>query len=459
MKQQYLYILLAFTVILASCQRHPSKQLQEIAPLCSEAPDNALIRLNTIDLNALSYYDSNYHHLLTVKAMDKAYIYHTSDSLITAAIDYFSHHGHDSIYSEALYYGGRVYSDLGDKHTALKYYQKSLDRLPVDTKQQDLRGRVLTQTACLLTDLHLWDEAIPYIKQSLDIDTNINDTVGAVYDLNLLATTNIALKKYKAAEESLNKALSLSQTLPVAFTAKTKVNLAQLKSRQGDIDKALNLIRNTPDQVNAPGKGAALAIASQIYLRANILDTAYTYATRLISSQDPDNKDSGYYVLLSPKLQKFIPIDSLYNWIYDYKILLDSVYNKNTQNLAIDQQALYNYRLHEKAKQQAQRDNDRLKTILGLTLLLAFVLIIVVLIIKIRNRNQLLQLRLALDTINRLSEKISITQNQPISHKEDDTTHQTSHTTQGFNIARNKEILRDKLRDKLLELYEENCNR
>ena len=62
-----------------------------------------------------------------MKIADKNYVTHTSDSLILRVIDHEESHKGDGRYAEALYYGGRVYSDLGDYPTSLKYFQQSLE--------------------------------------------------------------------------------------------------------------------------------------------------------------------------------------------------------------------------------------------------------------------------------------------------------------------------------------------
>ena len=54
------------------------------------------------------------YHLLTIKANDKAYITHTSDSLILSLVDYYEHGGDPVYLGEAYYYAGSTYRDLGD---------------------------------------------------------------------------------------------------------------------------------------------------------------------------------------------------------------------------------------------------------------------------------------------------------------------------------------------------------
>ncbi|MDE6336364.1 MAG: tetratricopeptide repeat protein, partial [Muribaculaceae bacterium] len=91
-------------------------------------------------------------------------------------IKYYSSHNKE-LHPEALYYGARVYSDLGDYPTALKYFQEALDHLPSDTKDIDLKSRILSQTGRLLNTLRLYQEAIPYVESTLELDRQQNDTI------------------------------------------------------------------------------------------------------------------------------------------------------------------------------------------------------------------------------------------------------------------------------------------
>lgn len=80
-------------------------------------------------------------------------------------IDYYSSRPGDSLYAEALYYGGRVYTDLGDCPTALQYYQRALDNLVAATDTDDLRVRLNSQIGMLLETLRLDDKAVPYYRK------------------------------------------------------------------------------------------------------------------------------------------------------------------------------------------------------------------------------------------------------------------------------------------------------
>ena len=162
-----LWLLLSLLMaVAAGCSRsEPDAALTRVAGLVSEDPKAALAMLDSVDTRQLPDADRHYHDFLFVKARDKAYVTHESDSLVLDVIDYYSSRPGDSLYAEALYYGGRVYTDLGDYPTALQYYQRALDNLVAATDTDDLRVRLNSQIGMLLETLRLDDKAVPYYRK------------------------------------------------------------------------------------------------------------------------------------------------------------------------------------------------------------------------------------------------------------------------------------------------------
>lgn len=272
-------IIIIIAVILFGCSRsEPDARLMEIEALASESPLQALDSLNGIDRSALSDADRHYYDFLMVKVPDKAYVKHTSDSLILEVIDYYGSHKSRGLYPEALYYAGRVYSDLGDNPTAMLYFQEALDALPENPDNLDLEANIASQYARLLTNLRLYDEAIPYMEKALEIDRIKKDSVNEVYDLHLLGTMYMYKNDYKSAEQIFLESLSKSAGISEHLRAKSMMYLAELKEWEGDMDAALKYIRGVPENINPIAHNHALAIATHIYANAEIADTAYLYA-------------------------------------------------------------------------------------------------------------------------------------------------------------------------------------
>lgn len=272
-------------------------RLERISELVSEKPEDALDSLQLIDENNLDASNRSFYNLLTIKARDKAYIVHTSDSLILSVIDYYTDHHDDALTPEALYYGGRVYSDIGDYPTALNYFQQALDLLPENTSNIILRGNVLSQTGSLLERLGMFKQAIPYIKDVIEINRHTNDTLNLAYNHRMLGSVFMEMQEYDSAEFYFKKSLTHLNSLPSEFGIETQVFQAANKYEQGDIDFALLLIRPTINQVSKEFKSYTLAYASKIYLKANLLDSAYLLSHLLATDTNLDNRKSGYKII------------------------------------------------------------------------------------------------------------------------------------------------------------------
>jgi len=103
--------------------------LRKIIKMMTDSLPQARAMPDSIDRSSLGEADRNLRDLLAIKAADKAYVKHTADSTILRVVDYYDRHQSTVRYPEALYYAGRVYSDLGDYPTALKYFQDALDEV------------------------------------------------------------------------------------------------------------------------------------------------------------------------------------------------------------------------------------------------------------------------------------------------------------------------------------------
>ncbi len=444
--------ILCFLIItlLCACSETPhDARLTEVAALANDEPHKALALLDSIDADSLSEADRHYFDFLTVKASDKAYIVHTSDSLILDVIDYYR--GKD-LYPEALYYGGRVYSDLGDKPTALEYFHRSLDLLPSD-KDPELKRRVLSQTGRLLHSLCLYGEAVSFIEAAIEINRAIRDTTLLVFDLELLGVTFLRAEQYERADSALVESLKLneSQNIPY-YIAEANMERAAAKFYSNQIDSALILIRNTPDLVDPMIRNSALGYASTIYLGGGILDTAYMYSHELVSNPDPMHKEIGYQNLLSPELRSFIPRDSLDVYISNYQTILATYYDENENEAALNQQNLYNYRLHELKKAEAEKANRTLKLWITVFAVVIVIMTIAILLLKIKNKNNIIELQASLENINKLKHELAGYNGNP---KESAGTKTTDEALPVPVVHKRTESeLREQLKNELLALSE-----
>lgn len=439
----YRILFLISLVLMIGCSpREHDKRLTGIDAIIAESPEEALALLDSIDSIARPTFaeaDRYYLDLLRIKVQDKNYIRHSSDTTILKVIDYYSDKD-DELYFEALYYGGRVYADMGDTPTALQYFHQALDNFPEDSPNLNLKANILSQTGRLLTSINLFDEAVPYIEEAIAIGDQLRDTLNMVYDIQLLGGTYRRAREFDRAEFLLNKALNFSSNLPSSIKAKSKMALAEIKFQQGKLDSALVLIRESIDSVSPMSRNNALAYATKIYLENEILDTAYIYAYQLLHLESPLNKGTAYQTLLSPELRNFIPLDTIHKYISEYREYLENYYDSNEMQLAINEQNFYNYQLHEKEREKAETFSARLiKWIFGISFL-CFILAVTILYYKNKTKKTLLKLHIALNNIDKLNENISA----------------GNHNLNSTNNIEDEQELREKLKDKLLSIYHKN---
>lgn len=427
-------------------------RLSRVADLASASPREALDSLDAIDYEGLSDADKQYYDFLLIKSRDKAFIHHTSDSLILKVIDNEEKHRGRGRYPEALYYGGRVYHDMGDYPTALNYYHNTMDIIAEDETQIPLKGCVLSQIGGLLNSLRLYEQAIPYVEEVIKLDSIMRDSVNLMYAMELLGSINIHAGKYDSAEKLFNRAKSLASISSSADTVRHNMYMAAIKYNQGQIDSALNLIRPAVPDIDSISRNTALAYACDIYLEAGIQDTAFLYARELIRSKNPHNRRTGYHVILSNGLIEYVPSDSIVRFAHDYSAITESYLNQNGNRAALIQNSFYNYQLHQRERERTEADNKKLKNWIVSIMILALSLSICLLYQKGRNKTQLLQLHEAIDIANLLRQTLEKSMEKQDNLSDDG---QENHPDSGLSIDNTSpdiEGLRIRLKKELLTL-------
>lgn len=413
-----LYIVLFSIVMLmlsvcGGCSHRKNERLARISDTISDNPALAIRCLDSMRPETLTDADRHFYDFLWVKANDKAYVKHRSDSLILDVIDYYSSRKTDPLYPEALYYGGRVNSDLGDYPTALQYYHKSIDVVEERGTKAPFVHSLYSQTGRLLESMRLYDEAIPYIEAALQDTRALHDTINTIHNLHLLGMTNVNCKDYAKASKYLNEALTLSSSLTDTLqrrhlTAKSKIYIVIINYKTGELDTAVSLIKDLPYKVKPIARNTALAQAATVYLQAGMLDSAYNAAYELIHNQDKQNKKRGYQVILNPKLLRFSSCDSIAKYATDYATLLDRDFDSNNKTLTLMQRSSYNYNLHEIKREQAETSNRRLWLGISVAVIGMLCLAIMVLWLKYRNKRAMVKLQDAIIKISELEESLDI---------------------------------------------------
>lgn len=401
-------LLVLLQVSVLSCSdstRDP--RLVEIEDMVSYSPREALQRLDSIDVTTLSEGDGHYLDFLTIKARDKAFVRHESDSLILEVIDYAKSHHNLGWYTEALYYGGRVYSDMGDYPAALVYFQNALDEMSDEPDDINLKSRTLSQTSDILISLRLLKDAKQYSEQALKYDIKLNDSMSILYDYEQLGTIDLQSKQYETAEKYYTKALHVAQSLGINDSISFNIPLASIYYYKGNIDSALSMIRPVIRDIDSASGNTALACASLIYREKNIKDSALLYAKKLISGNDFLNRKTGYRVLLSDEILPLLSKDTAIEYVKNYREEIETYLNKNGNQSALMQNSFYNYQTHLRDKVKAEKTSARQRHRILILIFTVVALLLILLCLFIINRYRTNKLRMALFTLTQLRLEIS----------------------------------------------------
>ncbi len=408
----HILLIAVFGLLAAGCTHTPDARLLRAKSMMTDSLPQARAMLDSIDRASLSAPDRNLRDLLAIKAADKAYVKHTADSTIMRLADYYERHQSTGRYPEALYYAGRVYSDLGDYPTALEYYHKALDMIECKREAESLRVVIISQMAYLYNAMRLYDDCIPLLQQVIEIDIKQEDTLNQLRDQEFLGNVYMNKGEYDRAEIIFEEIYKCAQGHYPSMVLRQRVYLGGIKYYKGAYDSALNILRGVPELKMNDNPGSALLFAANTYLKAGICDTAYKYAKILAGLEHSPNRKAGYKLLLSDSLRTYVPVDSVRLYATKLSELTDAYMEENGSRDALIQKSKYNYDKHDRQQRIEKEKRERY----GLWLIVAgFALclsIIVFLIMAIRNKKQRLQAIKARDEIRELKARLDVSENR-----------------------------------------------
>ena len=141
MKEKVIFLLLII-IILTSCagNRKYDDLMQRADSIMNVNDDSAKVAIRMLDgvkpqLPEFSQSQKMRYELLRHKAMNKACITFTSDSVMKEVVDYYDHHGSANERMLANYALGCVYRDMHEAPMALEYYNKAMEQ--ADTTAAD----------------------------------------------------------------------------------------------------------------------------------------------------------------------------------------------------------------------------------------------------------------------------------------------------------------------------------
>lgn len=299
-----------------------------------------------------------YYRLLCIKANDKAYIEHTSDSLILPVLHYYLEKDDERHLPEAYYYAGRVYRDLRDAPQALEYFEKALEALPEEGKYP-LKGKIYSQMGTLFGYQNMYAEALEMYRKGRECDHILKDSVGLIFTLRDIANMYRELGRQDSALVYLKEANHLS--LQLHRTDLFNMMQSQLASLYRDLqeyDSARIALQNALRDIERPNRSGIYSIAAELYHKIGMIDSATYYYKALIDFGTIYAKEAAHRSLAEIAMAAGNSRLAMQH-IQAYLRCNDSV-QKITYTESLHQMhSLYNYQLREKENNRLKDENQK----------------------------------------------------------------------------------------------------
>lgn len=352
---------LSSLLFLASCgwrERAIPVELAQADSLMEVRPDSAMAYLASLDsfVQGEPEYVRMYYVLQQIKAQDKCYIPHTSDSVILSLVRYYTEHGTPDQQMEAYHYLGSVYRDMGDAPRAVEAYQKAADiGKESGSKRNDILGRTYEQIGYLFAYQGLYDEGLKAYRTSYYY--NVNRPKGKIYALRNIARMHNAKNNIDSAvyyyKRAYEEALSIKDQ---SIMDNMLSELSYIYTDKKEYDVAKEIFNHISDK-NDPNYTFGLGCIHQDSMH---LDSAIYYFKQANKYGNIYMRRTTNYILAEIEKLKGNPTLAL-----DYALssihLSDTIRYKTKTEAVAKVNALYNYQRIEKENNRLRIENDQKK--------------------------------------------------------------------------------------------------
>ena len=297
MKKTAYFLLLLLLIGACGCRNRKTsyppliRQAEYWAEAC---PDSAIACLDSIDasLQELTEEERMYCHMLRIKAEDKLYIPHTSDSLINRIVRFYEQQGDDRRLAEALYYKAGVYRDCNEPSRAIRTY---LSAAEVGCNHDTLNGRIYGQLAALYAYQKAYHESMKALRQALVYNIKCDDYLGIAYSWRDMARIFDRQYSPDSAEVYYRKAYNLMKekgfTRPAYGVLSEWADFSYAQGRHNTAKAfAYKILGDHFDEL------AALVLA-KYYWQKNNLDSALFYSVEALQTNDIYHRRTAYGIL------------------------------------------------------------------------------------------------------------------------------------------------------------------
>lgn len=398
---------LLFLICSYACENKSYPQLFAVVDsLTNVNPDSAIVLLRSMEhsMESASKATQMYYQLLCIKANDKAYIGHTSDSLIVPVLHYYIEKKDKRHLPEVYYYTGRVYRDLGDAPQALDYFEKATDAIEKDA-DYPLKSRICSQMGTLFMYQEMYAEASDKFKEAYQYDVLLKDSAGMVFDLRDIAGASRCMNDMEASLSYYQEAYDLASLLQHQRLMDIVQNqMANLYIQLKQYDLAKKNLQPSLNNLHRTSKSAVYSIASKLYHQTGNIDSAHYYYKELLDCGTIYAKQAAHRGLAEIALSRKNSEDA---WLHlrSYMQCVDSIQEITDTETIRKMRSLYNYQLREKENILLKAENSRKAIVIVCVLTISFILITLSFAYLQYNRRKRLLLQIQLDKLHRLKEE------------------------------------------------------
>lgn len=356
-----LVLLLAVSFGLSACKEKAYSPLLRMADsLANVLPDSAISLLAGMkeEMDGASEATQMYYRLLCIKANDKAYILHTSDSLILPVLRYYIEKDDRRHLPEAYYYAGRVYRDLEDAPQALEYFEKAMETLPKETDVL-LKSKIYSQVGTLYLYQGLYNEALEVFKKKLACNVGMKDSVSMVYTLRDIGDAFRRMNENDSCLHYFQSAYDIGMKLQRRdFTSMIQSQIASLYTRLGRYEEANVALQDALENKERPNKSGIYTIAGTLYYARGNIDSAAYYFKALLDVGTIYSKETAHRSLAEIALSRgnsSLAAQHIRAYLQCNDSIRKITYTENAQRM----HSLYNYRLREKENNRLKAENRK----------------------------------------------------------------------------------------------------
>ena len=319
MERKCLLYIVGLLLLLSACagRRGPyPERLLRASRLVEVRPDSALACLDSLGmpLSGLSEEARMYAGLLRIKACDKLYVPHTSDSVINRIVEFYEHFGDRERLAEAYFYQGSVYRDLKDAPRAITALQAAAAQ---KSKNDTLNGRIYGQLASLFAYQGAYEESREATQEARIYYIRCKDYKGLAYSYRDMARMFLKEEKKDSAAIYYRKAYQLMKAKAEPRWAYGILSeLSSFYSNWGMPDSATVLAKAVLNRYAYP---VAQLVLAEAYYRQQAFDSAQVYCRKVLTTGDLYHRCGAYLLLARMEEQR----DSVQHYLSRYVALRD----------------------------------------------------------------------------------------------------------------------------------------